>query len=541
MPWIRNGGFIAICLVALAATLGRFLPSDLQTPTVKVDQSRYSEPDFLRTLETLNAEFAAQWKDADVTPTPTASEHLIYRRLSLGLTGTLPSLEELRSLERVDPDQRPFWWLEHLFADRRFSDYVAERLARSYVGTEDGPFLVFRRRRFVTWLSDQLAANRPYDSIVRELIGGTGIWTDSPSVNFLTVTNDVNGDEQPDEERLAARTARAFLGFRLDCVQCHDDHLSGDWLQSDFQQLAAFYADASSSLLGITDDPQDYEFQYLGKGESETVEACVPFEPKLVESHDGITRREQLANWVTHPDNIAFSRAITNRVWALLFGRPLVSPVDNLPLNGPFPPGMETLAKDFRDHSFDLQRLIRLIALSEPFQRSSRGPQAVTARQEETGAAFPVTRLRPEQVAGSILQAASLTTIDAESHILVRLGKHEEQKEFVKRYGDTGEDEFVDRAGTIPQRLLLMNGQLVRERTKDDLVKNAVTRIAALVDSDERAIDTAYWIVLIRRPSINERAYFMERMNEQTGNARRAVLEDLVWALFNSTEFQVNH
>jgi len=42
-------------------------------------------------------------------------------------------------------------------------------LARAYVGVDDGPFLLFRRRRFVSWLADQLAANEPYDRIARHL------------------------------------------------------------------------------------------------------------------------------------------------------------------------------------------------------------------------------------------------------------------------------------------------------------------------------------------------------------------------------------
>ena len=66
------------------------------------------------------------------------------------------------------------WWIDHVLADSRFSDYFAERLARSYVGTEDGPFIFYRRRRFVTWLAEQVAANRPYDQVVRSLIATEG-------------------------------------------------------------------------------------------------------------------------------------------------------------------------------------------------------------------------------------------------------------------------------------------------------------------------------------------------------------------------------
>ena len=88
-----------------------------------------------------------------------------------------------------------------------------------------------------------------------------------------------------------------------------------------------------------------------------------------------------------------------------------------------------------------------------------------------------MTRLRPDQVAGALFQATTLTTINSESHWFVRLVSYTGRNDFVKRYGDTGEDEFDARGGTIPQRLLLMNGEIVRERIKDDLF-NAATRIA---------------------------------------------------------------
>lgn len=341
---LRNLGFISVGLFCLAAILGRLLPHDLRVPDVPLP-AEVPDAKTQQTIDQVDRQFEQAWREAGTSPAPQADEWTVFRRLSLGLTGTVPSLEEIRILQGIAQEDRFSWWLERLLSDRRFSDYLAERLARAYVGVEDGPFLVYRRRRFVTWLSDQIQQHRPYDQIVHELIAGTGIWTDSPAVNFVTVTNDVNDDDQPDEERLAARAARAFLGLRLDCVQCHDDNLGGDWLQSDFQQLAAFFAGTRSSLLGITDTSRDYEFQYLGHDEAEVVPEQVPFAQEMLGGNGA--RRERLANWITHPDNDAFARAITNRIWALLFGRPLVEPVDNLPLEGPFPPGLELLAQDF--------------------------------------------------------------------------------------------------------------------------------------------------------------------------------------------------
>jgi hypothetical protein len=536
--WIKNLGFVIVCLAGLGLLLTQLLAVGFP-PMQQLDAPSAADRTLREVVDRVDAEFSQAWQQHQLTPAPLADDWTLMRRLSLALTGTIPSLEEIRMMQRLPAAARRDAWLEHLLADRRCSDYLAERLARVYVGTENGPFLVYRRRRFVTWLSDQLHANRPYDDLVRELISGRGIWTDSPAVNFLTVTNDVNGDEQPDEQRLAARTARAFLGVRLDCVQCHDDNLGGDWRQQDFQQLAAFFVEANSSLLGIQDQPREYEFKYLHSDTSEVVPAHVPFEAALC-TGDGV-RREQLARWVTHPDNRAFSRATVNRIWALMFGQPLVTPVDNLPLDSPFPPGLDAMAADFAQQGFDLRRLIRLIAATQPFHAGSQHPSGSTLEHEQQWAVFPVTRLRPEQVAGSLLQAASLTTIDANSHILVRLARYEQQNEFVSRYGDTGEDEFSQRSGTIPQRLLMMNGSLVSERTKDDLVKNSVTRNAAVAADDQRAIAAAYWGCLTREPSDAERDYFMSRLARTRGPDRRSVLEDLYWAMFNSAEFSWNH
>ena len=89
-------------------------------------------------------------------------------------------------------------------------------------------------------------------------------------------------------------------------------------------------------------------------------------------------------------------------------------------------------------------------------------------------------------MAGGIIQSASLTTIDVHSNIFAKLGRFGAQNDFIKRYGDTGEDEFDERAGTIAQRLLMMNGNLVKDRTKKDMINNAATRIAQLSSTSRK-------------------------------------------------------
>src|SRR3954470_16475663 len=92
--------------------------------------------------------------------------------------------------------------------------------------------------------------------------------------------------------------------------------------------------------------------------------------PAAVVAGEG-PRRHRLAAWVTHPQNPYFARATVNRVWALLFGRPLVSPVDNLEPDGPIPAALQILADDFTAHHFDLRRLIRVIASTQVFRLDS--------------------------------------------------------------------------------------------------------------------------------------------------------------------------
>ena len=204
--WQRNLLFIGLSIVGLIALGSRLLSNDPIEMPVTFNASRYQQPEIRAVLDQVDREFESSWQEQGITSANSTDDIVVARRLSLGLTGTIPSLEEIRVLQSLPEGQRIEWWLSRLLEDRRYADYVAERLARSYVGTDNGPFIVYRRRRFVTWLSDQLLANKPYDQLVRELISDKGIWTNSPSVNFLTVTLDEDNKGKPDAIRLAGRT-----------------------------------------------------------------------------------------------------------------------------------------------------------------------------------------------------------------------------------------------------------------------------------------------------------------------------------------------
>jgi len=530
--WLRN----VVVVVALAFGVTWGLAGLFTPPLSEMKKSVKMDPSALTSAKALDAEFEADWAKKGVQVAARADDLVIARRLSLALTGSIPSLLEIRELEAAKPDDVASWWLSRLLADRRTSDYLAERLVRVYVGIENGPFLIYRRRRLVEWLSDALQKNRPYDEIAHALIDAQGVWTTNPAVNFVSVTNENN--KGPDETKLAGRVSRAFLGVQMDCVQCHDGKLGSTWKQEDFHKLAAFFGQADFQLNGLTDNPKDsYKYRYLGKTEDEVVPAAVPWKAELLPEKG--TPRKKLALWVTAKENKAFARAMVNRMWALLFNKPLVTPVDDIPLDGPFPAGMEMMSEDFIAHGFDLQRLIRVITSTRVFQLSS---QSEHGAPEDCWAVFPLTRLRPEQMAGSVIQAASLSTLDAETHVVFRIKRDLDVANFVKRYGDSGEDRFDDSGGTIPQRLLLMNGNMVSDNTKNNPLVNASTRVGLLAPNDSEAVETAYLSIFSRRPTAEEADHFKGLLAKtKSGGERTNAMSDLYWTLMNATEFSWNH
>ena len=495
----------------------------------------------------------------------------ITRRISLALIGNGLSLEEIRVLEPVSEKSRPEWWTEYLLRDRRSSDYLAERWTRATVGTNQGPFLIFRRRKYVDWIADHFEKNTPYDAMVRQLIEAKGSWTDAPQVNFLTATMDDADNNKPDAIRLAGRTSRAFLAQRIDCLQCHQDYLGkvnfSDMLrdsqtkseeysisthpnragvQADFHQLAAFFSGVrlNNPFVGLHNSKPDYRITYLNDDAESSVSPTVPYLRELLPEYG--EARHRLAVWVTHPQNKAFARATVNRMWAVMFGRPLVEPLDSIPLSGPFPPGLEILAEDFATSGHNLKRLIKTIVCTEVFQRDSRldvevDNESLEKVHENHWTVFPLTQLRPEQVAASIHQACRLQAIDENSSILSKLELFGGVNDFTKAYGDQGDDEFTQQSVTIPQRLLVMNGSFVSERIKNNPVANASTRIASLASNDKVAVETAYLSTLNRLPTGAELNAFCDRLHETKGKARSQAMSSIFWALINSTEFQWNH
>jgi hypothetical protein len=538
-------GLLALVQAVAGRPTGEILtPNRLPERFVTIDTARQ-----------LDLWFETRWQDDQIPAADDASELAVLRRLSLALHGTIPSLEELRQFQSDSGDNRLERWTQRLLDDSRYATYFAERLGRALVGAEEGPFLAFRRDRFHAWLADQLAANQPWDRIVTALVTSRGLPTGSPETNFITIAQ-IDGDI--DEQVLAGRTIRAFLGQRIDCAQCHDHFFDPRWKQTHFQGLAAFYAPARFTPLGI-DDNLEQTFQVSDDSDSDStrvVEPQVPFGQQWLPA-DG-TPRQRLARWLTDPRNLRFDRAIVNRVWGQMFGRPFFSPVDDLPDPADTATAaLDLLAQDFRTHRRELKWLVHAIAASRPFRLDSRTPNTDSSttdtlapselspdelrRREDAWAVFPLIRLRPEQVIGSMLQAASIKTIDRHSHLFTRARRFFGEQDFVEDYGDLGDEELAEQVGTIPQALLRMNGQLSRELIRSEAFTATRSIARATVGNDPLCLATCFETCLGRKPRAQEQAVFGQWLADTRGRNREQAVEDIFWILFNSPEFSWNH
>ena len=115
-------------------------------PTADIDES----------IQKVNTFFTRRWASEGLQPAKKVDDLSVLRRIALALMGTVPSLEEIRAFEQDSGPDRLHRWTARFLHDRRYGEYFAERLARGFVGVEGGQFIVYRRDRFLSWLSEQL-------------------------------------------------------------------------------------------------------------------------------------------------------------------------------------------------------------------------------------------------------------------------------------------------------------------------------------------------------------------------------------------------
>ncbi|HEX5271077.1 MAG TPA: DUF1549 domain-containing protein [Gemmataceae bacterium] len=515
--------------------------------------------------ERIDRAAAAGEKDFDKHAAVPAPDAEFLRRVTLDLTGTIPTAADARAfLKDTSPDKRARL-IDRLLASPEYARHMRDVF--DVMLMERRPDKNVPRAAWQEYLRASFADNKPWDVFVHEILSADGGDPKArPAAKFLL--------DRDGEPNLSARdVGRLFLGMNLQCAQCHDHPLVESYKQADYYGIFAFlsrtfvFTDKTKNLAVLAekaDGVTTYQSVFDPKKETKTTLPVVPGGRPVVEPAPekgkeyevapaaGVrpvpkySRRAQLAGQVATKDNERFRRNIANRLWALMTGRGLVHPPDlDHPGNPPSHPGLlALLADEIAATKFDVRNFLREIALSKTYQHSSEPPAGVT---EVSPTSLTVARLRPlspEQLARALMQATGLT--DAERAALGK-GATEAALEarlagnvapFVATFGGKPGQAQDNIEATLAQALFLSNGKLVRGWLTPR-AGNLTNRLGALEGADAVA-EELYLSVLTRMPTGDERKEVADTLKGHAAD-RAAALPELAWALLASAEFRFNH
>jgi mono/diheme cytochrome c family protein len=325
----------------------------------------------------------------DWTP---VSDRVYARRVYLDLVGLLPTPDQLSDFERDSRPDRRARLAAKLLDDRRayaehWLSFWNDALRNAYRGTG---FIDGGRKSLTEWLFRALYENRPYDRFAHDLVSppaGSGAEGFTKGIVWRGV---VNASQAPPVQA-AQNLSQVFLGTNLKCASCHDSFVNY-WKLTDAYALASVFADKPLEIHRC-DKPT---------GKTSTIGFVYP-ELGDVDDHAPKARRmEQLADLLVKPENGRFGRTIVNRLWAGLFGRGLVEPLDDMDQEPWDQDLLDWLAADFVEHGHDLKHTLALIVTSRSYQLPSADAPSPGTQGPYAFAGPLVRRMSAEQFADAL-------------------------------------------------------------------------------------------------------------------------------------------
>lgn len=517
-------------LALLVVVLGLALPAEAAPPAEAEMAAR------------IDAHLVELWTRADVLPAPPAEDAEFLRRAWLDLCGIIPPLNDSDTLcgihgflASVDPAKR-IRLVERLLAKPSHATHFANVWKNVLLPQDTDAQRLGGEAGFHAWLRSQFADNVSYDVLISNLVLAKGQATQPGPALFYTSL-------QLKPEELAASTSRVFLGTQIQCAQCHD-HPFDHWKKADFWGYAAFFAQLQQPTMGRTPTPAVLQVADSNRGEVMVPGSQEAVTPRFLGGETSVdrsskTRRERLVQWLTWPENPFVARAAVNRVWALLFGRGLVHPVDDLGAHNPcaHPELMQDLAEYFVRCGYDLNALVRTLTQTKAYQLSSRSPPGADDAPE-LFARMGIKSLTAEQLYDCLNEAMRRREAPAQplsSPITIRASDITKQA-FLARFRAPTQG-VTEYEGGIPQALTLMNGASIRQAT-DLRQSDLLLALEAPFFTSEKRVETLFLSALSRPPRDDEREKFVAYV-ERANNGQ--ALGDVLWALLNSAEFMLNH
>ncbi len=490
-----------------------------------------------------------KWQELGIVPSPLASDEVFIRRVYIDITGTLPTPAQVRDfLADKDPKKRDTL-IDALLETPEYSYYFANRWADVLrVKRGNQPGRAFGTFAFHQWLRENIAADRPYDGFVREILAAIGDETKSPPTTWY---RDLQKPEQFVDD-----ACQLFLGVRMACAQCHH-HPYEKWGQDDYWGMAAFFSQFGRKQVPVpgiqVQGQQNGRFAIYNKGtgnviNTRTKEPAVmrPLDGAPVNLNPGEDPRHRLVDWMTSASNPFFARAVANRYWAHFFGKGIVDPVDDMRVTNPpsNPELLDALAKELVDHKYSLKHLIKVICKSRTYQLSAE-PNEFNKQDKKAFARYYPRRMTAEVLYDAVSQVtASTATFNGlpqdkfAPNRAIMLPDESFQSYFLDVFGrpqriSACECERVTEAN-LAQVLHLLNSQEVQGK-----LSRAGGRAEAMAKDprpDAEKVEELFLWALARRPTPEQLDVALRNI-QQNERDKKVAYENILWALINAKEF----
>lgn len=528
----------------------------------------------------INKELAKFWAANKVKPSryssDMAADYAFVRRVFLDVIGRVPAAWEVKQYVN-DPDRKTKRarlinrLLNDPFYSDNFNSYWADMwttllLTRS--GNKD------YHDQMQDWLDEEFGENKPYDQIVRSLLTATGKTGENNAVNFILAhlgepQRDRGEEGQFDAVPITSRSVRLFLGYQIQCTQCHHHPFNSEWKQGHFWGINAFFRQVErdgqpnmrqqrnqpAAQLTLKDNKNYNRTQTVYfEDRQAVVKATGPkfIDGSLIPHEGGKTRREVLADFIIGHDN--FPKALVNRMWGHFFGRGLCQQavVDDFNEQNPVihPEILDGLARNFKEYKYNIRDLIGWICNSEAYALSCVANSTNNKKEHEVYfSRMSLKNMSPEQLFDSLRTAMDQPDPKPRAGAKRKRGTprvkdpvREKKREdwlarLTKSFGDDEGNEITFN-GTVVQALMLMNGREVQDeltRKDNNTVMNAMRK------GERGTIENELWLAALGRLPTPKERDLVRKEGLRTGANPLAFWQDVFWALLNSNEFVLNH
>lgn len=478
----------------------------------------------------------AGWQARRIAPASACDDRTFIRRVTLDLVGRIPMPDETLAFVFDAQHNKREILVDRLLASDESARNFREVWDVLLMGRR-GSRREERRREggWFTFLENAFKQDRPWDDVVRTLITARPTRPeDQGAIWFLY-------ERRNDHQQMAEAIAPVIYGTRIDCAQCHDHPLAGEIKQAHYWGLVAAFnrsknvergqpavgESASGGFMNFTNLKKESQPALMVMLTGSKIEEQRPandedssdryIDPDASVRVPKFSRRALFAEAATR-DNALLARSFVNHTWALLMGRGLVDPPDEMDSKhaASHPELLDWLGADFAAHNYNVKRLMRAIVLSRGYQlarwegNNPPSPSAFAAAAEKM--------LTAEAIARSA-KIASGTSPDDDNL----------RQALVERFPDVPTRQS---RATIQQTMFLANSEpmaaLFATKAQFEPASSPTERVRAVF---RRA--------LVRDPDPSELARAVFFLNDHAD--QQTAVGQLLWAIISGPEFLTNH